>query len=273
MTKRTLWDPTLGEFPVNLAFTNNFAASAAPTVTDDSSKGYSAGSVWIYNTPAPDSVYICSDATVGAAVWNVVSEGGGTPGQVQAPNASTATGTGSNASITGGAGGSTSGAGGKSGTYGGAATAGNSNGGAAELVGGAGQGTGRQGAAVIRGYATLVKRPAKAAVSTSATLTAAQLISGILANQAGGASASYQLPLASDLDTALPEATTGDTFEFTVTNVSTVAAEDATITTNTGWTLYGSMVVASNAAATDISAAVFEARKTGTATWTLTRIT
>lgn len=46
---------------------NNYEATAAPGVGDDSDDGYSVGSVWI-NTTADDA-YICCDATVGAAVW------------------------------------------------------------------------------------------------------------------------------------------------------------------------------------------------------------
>ena len=45
--------------------------AAAPTATDDSSKGFVVGSVWVNTTPNPDAVYICSSATVGAATWVV----------------------------------------------------------------------------------------------------------------------------------------------------------------------------------------------------------
>lgn len=46
---------------------NNFAATAAPTVTDDAGDGYTVGSRWIDVTN--DRAYVCVDATVGAAVW------------------------------------------------------------------------------------------------------------------------------------------------------------------------------------------------------------
>lgn len=242
----TIWDPQKGEIPANLALTNNFAATTNPTVNDDSSLKYSVGSIWINVTL--DLSFQCVDATDGAAVWNQTSSTGEQNAQFAAP-------AGANASLTGGA-----------------AAATNGNGSSGILAGGAGDGTGRQGAAIARGYVLLVKRPALAAVTVSAVLTVAQLLSGVSANQGAAGAASYQLPLAADLDTALPEAVTGDTFEFYVANVSTVAAEDATITTNTGWTLAGSMVVASNDAATSISSATFLARKTGTGTWTLSRI-
>jgi len=44
---------------------NNLTASAAPAVTDDINKGYSAGSMWIYN----GTTYTCSSSVAGAAVW------------------------------------------------------------------------------------------------------------------------------------------------------------------------------------------------------------
>lgn len=48
---------------------NNYAGTGAPTVNDDSSAGYSAGSTWFDTTSAPKEVYRCVDASVGAAVW------------------------------------------------------------------------------------------------------------------------------------------------------------------------------------------------------------
>ncbi len=47
--------------------TNNFAATTAPTVGDDSGDGYSVGSRWVDTTA--DESYICTDASLGAAVW------------------------------------------------------------------------------------------------------------------------------------------------------------------------------------------------------------
>lgn len=111
------------------------------------------------------------------------------------------------------------------------------------------------------------------AATTSATLTAANILTGIITvNQGAGASSAQQLPLATAMDTALPRFAAGDAFDFSVINISTVAAEDASITTNTGWTLAGNMDIASNAAATDKSAGRFRARKTGAGAWTLYRL-
>ena len=54
---------------------SNLAASAAPTVNDDSSAGYAVGSVWIDVTA--DKAYLCLDDTVGAAVWVETTQAGG----------------------------------------------------------------------------------------------------------------------------------------------------------------------------------------------------
>jgi hypothetical protein len=57
---------------------DNFAATVAPTVSNDSGEGYSIGSRWI--DVSADSIYICTDGAVGAAIWkevsNLVSSGG-----------------------------------------------------------------------------------------------------------------------------------------------------------------------------------------------------
>jgi hypothetical protein len=42
---------------------------AAPTVTDDSSKGYQIGSEVVVTTASPRTIYKCTDPSVGVAVW------------------------------------------------------------------------------------------------------------------------------------------------------------------------------------------------------------
>lgn len=111
------------------------------------------------------------------------------------------------------------------------------------------------------------------ALTTSATLTAAQLAVGLLtANQGGGATATYTLPTGALMDAAFANFRNDSSFEFSLVNISTVAAEDVTIAAGTGWTLVGNATVNSNDAATSISSGRFRARKTGVATWTLYRI-
>lgn len=54
---------------------SRYDATTAPTVTDDSSNGYVAGSLWVDTTN--DHAYQCVDATAGAAVWKQIDGGGG----------------------------------------------------------------------------------------------------------------------------------------------------------------------------------------------------
>jgi hypothetical protein len=57
---------------------SNLGAAVDPTVGDDSADGYAPGSVWVNNTA--NTVFICADAAVGAAVWiNVTPAAAGAP--------------------------------------------------------------------------------------------------------------------------------------------------------------------------------------------------
>lgn len=49
---------------------NKFNATTAPTVNDDSSLGYIAGSQWLDLVSTLN--YICTDSTTGAAIWVLV---------------------------------------------------------------------------------------------------------------------------------------------------------------------------------------------------------
>lgn len=120
----------------------------------------------------------------------------------------------------------------------------------------------------------LVKQGAPTAKTTSATLTTAEVKAGIITvNQGAGGASAQQLPLASAMDTGFPDVAAGYAFDFSVINISTVDAEDASVTTNTGWTLVGSMDIPAYSAAGSLnSSARFRARKTDTATWVLYRI-
>jgi len=48
--------------------------ASAPGVGDDSTQGFVVGSQWVDTSAAPRRIYLCTDATAGAAVW--VSAGG-----------------------------------------------------------------------------------------------------------------------------------------------------------------------------------------------------
>jgi len=111
------------------------------------------------------------------------------------------------------------------------------------------------------------------AKTVSSTMTAADIKAGLITiNQGAGGASAQQLPLATAMDTACPDMRINDYFDFVVVNTSTVDAEDATITTNTGWTLVGAMdIPAYNAAGSLNSSALFRARRTGVGAWSLTR--
>ena len=115
---------------------------------------------------------------------------------------------------------------------------------------------------------------AQVAKTISATLTALEIWQGLITvNQAAAGSSAQQLPTCADLDLLLTDWIANDSFDFSVINVSTVDAEDASITTNTGWTLTGNMDIPAYSAAGSLnSSGRFRARKTAAATWTLYRI-
>jgi hypothetical protein len=62
---------------------DNLTATNGPTVNDDSGDGYSIGSFWL--DTAAEVFYVCTDATVGAAVW-IETGGGGGGGVPEAAN-------------------------------------------------------------------------------------------------------------------------------------------------------------------------------------------
>ena len=118
---------------------------------------------------------------------------------------------------------------------------------------------------------------APAAKTTSTTLTAAELLGRLITGAQGAAgAATYTLPLGTDIETALlalyPGLQTNDSFDFSVINISTVAAEDVTIAGNTGTTLVGTGVVNSNDAGTSISTGTFRVRRTAANTYSVYRI-
>ena len=105
------------------------------------------------------------------------------------------------------------------------------------------------------------------AQTVSATLTAANIQTGLITVSQGASGASaLQLPLATAMDTAFPNAVANSAFDFSVSNISVTSGETASITTNTGWTLVGEMTLAIT------TAGRFRARKTGTGAWTLYRL-
>lgn len=140
----------------------------------------------------------------------------------------------------------------------------------------------KKGAALNAPY-RLTSRPlrfqaAQAAKTVSVTLTAAEILAGLITgNQGGAAAASYTLPLGADVETLLfatyGQLAVNDSFDFSLINISVVAAEDITVLTAAGWTLVGSMVVeAREATQVQMSQALFRVRRTGAGTYTLYRL-
>lgn len=154
-----------------------------------------------------------------------------------------------------------------------AATSTNGNGGSVVLTPGAKAGSGADGVILQRGI-VMRKQGAQAAKTISATLTAAEVLTGIITiNQGAGATSAQQLPLATAMDTALPDSAAGDAFDVAVINISTTDAEDASVTTNTGWTLVGNMDFHAYSAAGSLnSSGLLRLRKTGAGAWTAYRI-
>lgn len=120
----------------------------------------------------------------------------------------------------------------------------------------------------------LFKQTAPVAKTNTVTLTAAELMSGLIVGTPTAA-ANYTLPTGSSLETALLAAYPGlandDCFEFNVINLG-ASTFTITLLTATGWTLSGQMVVMDGSAAANRSAALFRARRTAANAYTLYRI-
>ena len=191
----------------------------------------------------------------------------------QTAGAASGTATGGSHSIVAGAGGASSGQGGQLNLTGGAAGGGNANGGNVVITGGALAGSGRPGFILLRSKVIEASSTGATAKTVSSTLTAADLAPGIVTiNQAAGAASVQTLPTAADMDTALPDLAAGDYFDVSFINTSTVDAEDASVATNTGWTLVGAMDFLAYNAAGVRSSGILRLRKTGSAAWTAYRI-
>lgn len=111
--------------------------------------------------------------------------------------------------------------------------------------------------------------PAPQTATASATLSAAQVLGGILLGSPGSSAAAYTLPTVATLEASLSNAVkVGSSFDLSVVNVDGSGSGVITMTTNTGWTLVGLMTVAATAG----TAQLFRARRTGDGAWSLYRI-
>ena len=103
--------------------------------------------------------------------------------------------------------------------------------------------------------------------TSTAALTAAQITGGILYANPSTSAATYTLPTASDIDSAVSSATTGSTFDLSIVNVGT-SSGTVTLSMGTGVTDGGNAAVA--VAVT--SSALFRFRKTGDGAWSVYKI-
>lgn len=155
-----------------------------------------------------------------------------------------ATGVGGAATVTGGAGGATSGTGGAASLIGGAGTAGNANGGRATVEGGDPHGTGVKGSTALLGN-VIIEQGAPNAQTVAATLTIANLLTGIITGtHAAGANQDYTLPTGTLTDAGV-QMSAGEAFDWSLINLSAAAADTITVAAGADHTVVGVMVVQS----------------------------
>jgi hypothetical protein len=111
--------------------------------------------------------------------------------------------------------------------------------------------------------------PAPVTATTTTTFTAAQLLNGLmLLNNGITANVAYTLPTVAQLEADLTNSDkVGTSFTFRVVNLGT-SSGTATITTNTGWTITGSLTMTLPVT----TGATLVARKTGPGAWVLYRV-
>ena len=103
--------------------------------------------------------------------------------------------------------------------------------------------------------------------TATATLSAAQILGGMLYANPSTSAATYTLPTAALIDTALPNATVGSTFDLAIINVGT-SSGTVTLATATGITDGGNAFVTISTT----SSALFRFRKTADGAYTVYKI-
>lgn len=104
--------------------------------------------------------------------------------------------------------------------------------------------------------------------TSTATLTVAQLMGGILLGSPSSTAATYTLPTVALTEAALGNAKNYSSFDLAVVNVDGSGSGVITMAVGTGWTAVGLMTVAATAG----TATMFRMFKTGTGAWTICRI-
>lgn len=120
-----------------------------------------------------------------------------------------------------------------------------------------------------RSEPVLGKMPAPQTATTTATLTAAQVLGGVLVGTAGTSAVTYTLPTVTLLEAAMQNPKVGDSFDLTIINLGTSSGV-ITVAAGTGITLVGmaTMPITTSAGSTG----TWRFRKTGDGAWTAYRI-
>ena len=120
------------------------------------------------------------------------------------------------------------------------------------------------------GEQVLGTQAAPQTATSTATLTVAQVLGGILLGSPGSSAAAYTMPTVADLEASLTAAKVNSSFDLSVVNVDGSGSGVITMTGggSTGWTVTGLATVAATAG----TAALFRARKTSATAWSLYRI-
>jgi phage tail protein X len=103
--------------------------------------------------------------------------------------------------------------------------------------------------------------------TATATLTAAQIVNQMLVANPGTSAATYTLPLGTAIDTAVPNATVGSTFDLSIVNIGTSSGA-VTLAVNTGVTDGGNALTAIAVTTSQL----FRFRKTGDGTYVVYRL-
>ena len=118
-----------------------------------------------------------------------------------------------------------------------------------------------------RNETTLSFGAAPQTATSTATLTAAQVVGGMLLANPSTSAATYTLPTAAQIDAAVPNATVGSTFDLSIINIGT-SSGTVTLSMGTGVTDGGNAAVA----VAITSSAVFRFRKTAEGAYTVYKI-
>lgn len=101
---------------------------------------------------------------------------------------------------------------------------------------------------ILRATARLgTLQPVPSAKTTAVTLTAAELLTGIITGtHTAGATQAYTLPTGTLLEAAVPFLQIGEGFEWVLINLNAAAADSITVTAATDHTIVGDAIVISN---------------------------